>query len=291
MAHVLVIGATGLLGTTLAPALAEAGHSVVTHGLRLDAQVKADLRQFDQVSSLLAKVQPDCIVNLAALTNVDLCEREPHQAYLLNVATVANLARAMREQAGPCHLVQISTDQVYDGSGPHAEDDVTVTNTYAFSKIAAELAAASVPSTILRTTFFGRSLCPSRTSFSDWIIQALRSDAPLNVFDDILFSPLAINTLSGMIERVVAKRPPGLFNLGARDGMSKAAFAFALADAMGLPATRITRTVSTASPALDAYRPKDMRMDCSLFERTMGLQLPTLIDQIHSLRSDYLEQA
>jgi dTDP-4-dehydrorhamnose reductase len=289
MAHVLVIGATGLLGSTLAPALAASGHSVVTHGFSASAQVKADLSDFDQASSLLAKVQPDCIVNLAALTNVDLCEREPHRAYLLNVATVTNLARAMREQAGPCHLVQISTDQVYDGAGPHAEGQVTVTNTYAFSKIAAELAAAAVPSTILRTTFFGRSRCAARTSFSDWILHALRTEAPLNVFDDILFSPLAIDTLAAMIGRVVQQRPIGLFNLGAKDGMSKADFAFALAKVMDLPTANITRTVSTASPALDAYRPKDMRMDCSLFERTMGLQLPTLIDQIHSLRSDYLE--
>ena len=238
---------------------------------------------------MMARVKPDCIINLAALTNVDLCEREPHKAYLLNVATVTHVARAIREQAQHCHLIQISTDQVYDGRGPHSESNVTITNTYALSKIAAELAAASLPSTILRTTFFGRSRSDNRTSFSDWIVQSLRKGAPINVFDDILFTPLNIKTLASMIERLVSIRPVGLFNLGSREGMSKAAFAFALAEVMALPTSYITRTVSTASQALDAYRPKDMRMDSSLFERTMGLQLPTLIDQIHLLRSEYLE--
>lgn len=289
MAHVLVIGATGLLGSTLAPTLVASGHSVVTHGFSSASQEKADLSDFDQACALIARVKPDCVINLAALTNVDLCEREPQKAYLINVAIVINVARAIREQAPHCHLVQISTDQVYDGEGPHAEAKVTVTNTYAFSKIAAELAAASVPSTILRTTFFGRSRCAGRTSFSDWIVQALRNGSPINVFDDILFSPLDINTLSAMIERVVSIRPVGLFNLGAREGMSKAAFAFALANVLDMPTSQITRTLSTASPALVAYRPKDMRMDSSLFEHTMGLQLPTLIDQIHLIRSDYLE--
>jgi len=289
MAHVLVIGATGLLGSTLAPVLAASGHSVVTHGFSVAAQEKADLCDFVQAGALVARVKPDCIINLAALTNVDLCEREPHKAYLLNVATVAHLVRAIREQAPHCHLVHISTDQVYDGNGPHSEVNVTVTNTYALSKVAAELAAASVPSTILRTTFIGRSRCDRRTSFSDWIVQSLRKGAPINLFDDILFSPLDIKTLASMIERLVSVRPVGLFNLGAREGMSKAAFAFALADVMALPTNHMTRSISTASPALDAYRPKDMRMDSSLFERTMGLQLPTLINQIHSLRSDYLE--
>jgi dTDP-4-dehydrorhamnose reductase len=289
MSHVLVIGATGLLGCTLAPALASSGHSVVTHGFSSVAQERADICDYNQTSALVTRVKPDCIINLVALTNVDLCEREPHRAYLLNVATVANVARAIREKAPHCHLIQISTDQVYDGAGPHTESKVTVTNNYAFSKIAAELAAASVPSTILRTSFFGRSLCASRTSFSDWIVQALRKGAPLNVFDDILVSPLNIKTLAAMIERVACIRPAGLFNLGAREGMSKAAIAFALADVMALPTKHISRTISADSPALYAYRPKDMRMDCSLFERAMGLQLPTLIDQIHYLRSDYLE--
>jgi dTDP-4-dehydrorhamnose reductase len=289
MAHVLVIGATGLLGSTLAPALVASGHSVVSHGFSGTAPEKADLCDFVQTSALVARVKPDCIINLAALTNVDLCEREPHKAFLLNVTTVTHLVRAIRDQAPHCHLVQISTDQVYDGNGPHAEANVTIANTYAFSKIAAELAAASVPSTILRTTFFGRSRCNGRMSFSDWIVQSLRKGAPLNVFDDILFSPLDIKTLASMIELLVNRRPVGLFNLGAREGMSKAAFAFALADVIGLPTKHMTRTVSTTSEALDAYRPKDMRMDSSLFERTMGLQLPTLIDQIYRLRSDYLE--
>jgi dTDP-4-dehydrorhamnose reductase len=92
-----------------------------------------------------------------------------------------------------------------------------------------------------------------------------------------------------MIERVVCTQPHGVFNLGSREGMSKAQFAFALAEAMDLSTKCINRTISTASLALDAYRPKDMRMDSSLFQCAMGLQLPTLIDQLHSLRSDYLE--
>ncbi len=289
MAHVLVIGATGLLGSSLVPILAASGHSVITHGFSGVAQETADLCDFAQASALVARVNPDCIINLAALTNVDLCEREPHKAYLLNVTTVSHVVRAIREQAPKCHLIQISTDQVYDNEGPHAEANVTIVNTYAFSKIAAELAAANVPSTILRTTFFGRSQCDRRTSFSDWIVQSLLKGTPINVFDDILFSPLDIKTLASMIERSVNTRPLGLFNLGSHEGMSKAEFAFALAGVMALPTNNLTRTVSTACSAFDACRPKDMRMDSSLFERTMGLNLPTLIDQIHLLRSDYHE--
>ena len=291
MATILVTGATGLLGCTLVPLLAARGHTVLRHGFRAGADVHADLRDPGQTNAMLEHARPDCIINLAALTNVDTCESDPQAAYLLNVAGVANLAAWMRASAPACHLVHISTDQVYDGPGPHAESALTIRNTYAFSKLAGELVCAGVPSTVLRTNFFGRSRCANRASFSDWVVGSLRAGAPITVFDDVLFSPLAIDTLAGMIELVACKRPQGVFNLGSREGLSKADFAFALAAALQLPAASMARGLSAAHTGLTARRPGDMRTDSSRFERTLGVQLPTLIDQIHSLRSDYREPA
>jgi dTDP-4-dehydrorhamnose reductase len=90
---------------------------------------------------MVGKVEPEIIVNLAALTNVDLCERHPQLAYLSNVKIVENLASSIRNLPIRCHLVHLSTDQVYDGAGPHKEEDITLSNYYAFSKYASELAA------------------------------------------------------------------------------------------------------------------------------------------------------
>ena len=289
MARILVTGATGLLGMSLAPLLAQRGHTVLRHGFRAgdDAGLqRADLRDRAATAAMLDAAQPDVVVNLAALTNVDTCEADPHAAYQLNTASVENLAHWLRGRAGK-HLVHISTDMLYDGPGPHRESGITIRNTYAFSKVAAEIAAGAVPSTVLRTNFFGRSRCPGRASFSDWLAGALRARTPVTVFDDVYFSPLSINTLCAMIARVAEDKPAGVFNLGSREGMSKADFAFALADALGLSTDAMARGQSGA--ALKAYRPKDMRMDSSLFEHTMGLQLPALIDELHSLRSDYRE--
>lgn len=290
-ANILVTGATGLLGCALVPLLEERGHTVTRHGFRGAAEVNADLCSFEQTAAMLSQCKPDCIINLAALTNVDTCELEPHSAYLLNVTTVENVCRWIKQEAHDCHLIQISTDQLYDGSGPHREDQLTVSNCYAFSKIAAEIAAASVSSTILRTNFFGLSRCVGRASFSDWIYQSLQQGLAMQVFEDVLFSPLSLATLCDMIERVVRQRPLGIFNLGAHDGLSKADFAYALAEALDLPCQTMRRTRSSEMPALKAYRPKDMRMDSTRFEQRLGVQLPKLIDEIISMRSHYLESA
>lgn len=289
MARILVTGATGLLGSTLVPFLVRKGHSVIRHGHRIHADINANLCNPTETSRLLTQASPDCIINLAALTNVDTCEAEPDKAYQLNVSSVHNICQAIRQHSSVCHLVHISTDQLYDGQGPHREHEITIRNCYAFSKIAAEFAAVSVPSTIIRTNFFGRSQCSGRSSFSDWLYQGLKHNEPLSVFEDVLFSPLSTSTLCTMIERLVLLRPVGVFNLGSCCGMSKADYAYAFAAALDFSTHNLKRTLSSSMPLLNARRPKDMRMDSQLFEQTLGVILPSLTDEINNLRSDYIE--
>jgi dTDP-4-dehydrorhamnose reductase len=287
MANVLVTGATGLLGSTLVPWLHERGHRVTRLGNTQATDINADLASYEQTAHALDQANPEVIINLAALTNVDRCETHPHEAYLLNVKPVESLCEWMRAVGQPCHLIQISSDQLYDGVGPHAENELTIRNQYAMSKLAGEFAAVTVPSTILRTNFVGRSLREGRISFTDWLHRALRGTAPINVFEDVMFSPLAISTLCDCIDRSIAERPLGIFNLGSRDGMSKSDFAFAFAAATGLPTTNLVRGNASASATLAARRPTDMRMHCERFEGRMGLRLPRLIDEIQEVAHDY----
>jgi dTDP-4-dehydrorhamnose reductase len=256
-------------------------------GYNQATDLNADLASFEQAAHVLDQVKPEVIVNLAALTNVDRCETDPQEAYLLNVKPVENLCIWMQAASQPCHLIQISSDQVYDGVGPHAEGELTIRNHYAMSKLAGEFAAATVPNTTLRTNFVGRSYREGRISFTDWLHIALLGTAPINVFNDVMFSPLFIGTLCDCIERSIIERPLGVFNLGSRDGMSKADFAFAFAAATGLPTTNLVRGTARDVATLVARRPTDMRMRCERFEGRMGLKLPRLIDEIQVLANDY----
>jgi dTDP-4-dehydrorhamnose reductase len=187
--------------------------------------------------------------------------------------------------------VHISTDQVYDGDGPgHSEDAVTLRNMYAFSKYAGELAAMRIASVVLRTNFFGPSRCPGRASLSDWLVGALRSSTSITVFEDVYFSPLALQTLCEMIEMTLSSPRTGLYNLGSRDGMSKAQFAFLLAEVLGLP-SRSMRRGRIAESILKAPRPSNMRMKCARFEQQFGVSLPSLENEIQSMRGAYAHAA
>ena len=282
--RVLITGGSGMLGATLAPILRICGHDVLVHGHSTGGDVYGDLTDRNATASLVAQVKAECIVNLVALTNVDKCEIDPHAAYLLNVKTVENLATAIREQGG-VHLIQISTDQVYDAGGLSMEDEIRLTNTYALTKYAGEIAASLVSGTVLRTNFFGPSALPGRYSFSDWLLNNLREQTPMSAFSDVIVNPLSMNTLSVMIERAIQKPVAGVFNLGSRNPLSKADFALQTASIFGLNTGNMT-TGQVDARGLCAYRPKDMSMDCTRFESTFNVNLPTLRDEIRTLRKE-----
>ncbi len=288
---VLLLGSSGLLGSNLVPFFVSHGYEVITHSRSGEAQYQADLNDPKEAYELLRKIEPKVIVNLVGLTDVDRCEVQPNEAFLANVRTVENIAGWIKQGKTSCYLVHISTDQVYDGAGLHKEEQVTLMNYYAFSKYTGELAAASVPSTILRTNFFGRSHCANRASLSDWLFRSLSNSDAIQVFDNVLFSPLSLTTLSEMIELIIQKKPVGVFNLGSHDGMSKADFAFAFAEELDLSTCTMTRVLTDQVTFLKTYRPKDMRMDCSKLENMLGIKLPLLRDEIKRVAKEYHEVA
>lgn len=280
--RILVCGASGLLGATLVPYLVSQGYEIVRHGKHSGSDVSCDLTDKDAAHGLIKDVHPDIVVNLVALTNVDKCETNPHEAYLLNVRTVENLVSAMHGNTNS-YLIHLSTDQVYDSTGLSREDGIRLTNTYALTKYAGEIAARHMPSTVLRTNFFGHSALTGRKSFSDWLLDCLRDGTQFTTFTDIVFNPLSMETLSALIARAVEVRIDGVFNLGSKGAMSKADFAFELASIYGLDTRNMRRGVSSEM-ALQAYRPKDMSMDCSSFEAAFDVALPPLKQEILDLK-------
>lgn len=286
---ILLLGASGLLGSTLGPFLVSRGYVVITHSNTRKTQYQADISELSNTYAMLDNIKPEIIVNLVGLTDVDYCEINPNRAYLSNVRTIENIAKWMRQKNKPCHLIQISTDQIYDNYGLHTEEQVTLTNYYAFSKYAGELAATCVSSTILRTNFFGRSRCATRNSLTDWLYSSMLNSTSIQVIDDVLFSPMSIDGLASTIDLCIQQKPIGVFNVGSHGGMSKADFAFAFAAALNFSTNTMTRANSNQMVFLKAYRPKDMRMDCTKIEKTLGIKLPHLSDLIQQIAHEYNE--
>jgi len=287
MKKIVLIGATGMLGSTLGPFLRKCGYSVITHGKSSEADLNADLTSLYETQSLIKKTNPDIVINLIGLTNVDECESDLQKAYLINTKIVENIAEVLFSQKNNKYLIHISTDHIYDGVGLNKEQDVILTNNYAMTKYAGELAALRVPSVVLRTNFIGRSCIAGRESLSDWVFRSCTNKKSILVFKDVFFNPLSFTSLSEMISEVINQKPLGIFNLGTHNGISKADFAFKFANLLDLPTNMMKRSNSTEAKFLQVYRPKNMIMDISKFERVLGVSLPELDEEIVNIVRDY----
>jgi|TARA_B100001964_G_scaffold239763_1_gene308038 dTDP-4-dehydrorhamnose reductase len=81
----------------------------------------------------------------------------------------------------------------------------------------------------LRTNFLCKSKNVLKKSLSDWIYANLKKGKKINVFKNVLFSPLYVGTLCKYINLVVIKKINGTFNIGSYGGISKAKMSFLFA--------------------------------------------------------------
>ena len=287
---VMIVGASGLLGSVLVPALKAASYNVFTVGRAPTNEFSCDVGDSNSARSLFDELQPDVLINLVALTDVDLCESDSRQAFSVNVRALENIVSWIESAQKNCHLVHISTDQVYDGPGPHCEDDVMLTNYYSFSKYAAELAALRVNSTVLRTNFFGKSMCDHRSSFTDWVHHSATTNRNVVLFGDVFFSPLSMATLAEMVVLVVSQKPSGVFNLGSNCGLSKSEFSILFMKKLKFGMTNIEVASIGDVSFMKTYRPRDMRLNVTKFEQKLDVCLPTLEAEINRVIGDYDEK-
>ena len=151
---------------------------------------------------LIATISPDIIINLAALTSVDLCERKPELANSINFHGVQNLVNAFN---GP--IIHLSTDYVFDGSkGQYSEEDVTnPINEYGRTKLEGEqyLAKNSKDSLIIRTNVLYDYVSNSTASFLNWVVHSLNDKTVINVVDDQINNPTWTMSLAIVIDRAI----------------------------------------------------------------------------------------
>jgi dTDP-4-dehydrorhamnose reductase len=248
-----------------------------------------DATDAEDLKGLLNAIQPDAVLNLTGLTSVDYCERNPRHAYRINAGIVENLVEWRRASHHDCYVLHLSTDHVYHGAGPHSEENAEPSNYYALTKYAGEIAARNINSAVIRTNFFGRSGLESRKSFSDWLYESLSNGKVLDVYSDVMFSPLSMSTLGNILSKILRIRPVGTYNLGSRSGLSKADFALHFAAGMGFDKSNLNVGCSPDPGSSGrAYRPKDMRMDVGRIEACLGESMPELVDEIQKVIAEYL---
>src|SRR5690242_14751481 len=113
--RLLVIGASGFLGSYVARAAARS-HQVIRGnrvGCDRDGSIEIDVTSKRSVDLAFEQANPDAVVLLAALSDIDRCEVEPNLAREVNVQGAENVAQACARARA--RLLYTSSAAVFDG--------------------------------------------------------------------------------------------------------------------------------------------------------------------------------
>lgn len=279
MKRVLILGSTGFLGNILLKFLKK--NFVVFS----DRSFKKKLKKCSNdefFNEVILQKNPDIILNLVALTDVDKCEKNKKKALNSNCTFVKNLVVAIKKNKKKrIHLIHISTDQVYSGDGNHRENKTNPINFYGKSKLKGEKFIRKTPYTIFRTNFIGIG-ASKKNNLSKWIINNLKKKNKIQTFKNIIFSPIHTSTLVDIVMKAISQKNLGTYNVGSKDKISKSEFAKKIAKYLKI-SNKLLEEVNYEKVKLLAKRPKDMSLNCDRFERKFKYKLPYVDNEIQKL--------
>src|SRR5580692_11593944 len=270
----VVFGASGQLGVALVRELKSRQYEVGAWD-----RAHADITDQAAVEKALANFDAEVVLNAAAYNQVDVAEKEPQAAFMVNALAVRNLALACRQV--DALLVHFSTDYVFDGEArhPYVEEDPThPLGAYAVSKLAGEFYAQAYldKALVVRTSgvFGPGGLATARGNFVEMMLRMAGSNQPIRMVEDHFASPTFAPLLAARTADLIERGQSGVFHVGGGTPISWFDFARVIFDVAGLhPALHRTSEREYRTPA---RRPKYSALSNSKLERAGVEPMPLL---------------
>jgi dTDP-4-dehydrorhamnose reductase len=240
-----------------------------------------DIADANRVLTVLADSKPDVVINCAAWTDVDGCERDASRAFAANSWGPQNLARACRLTGAG--FITISTDYVFDGTkeGFYTQrDDPNPQSVYAASKLEGEIRARDsyARTIIVRSGFiFG----PEGKNFLSTVVKRIANGESMKAISDSFGTPTYALDLAKRLRELAELDLPGLFHV-VNDGDGVSYEEFARAASKLLRKNAVIEPVTEASLNRPAARPRNSRMKCLLSEALHLDHLPPWRDALQS---------
>ena len=244
---ILVIGGSSLLGYKLLSN---------TNNFKLYASYNKNLINLKNIETLkiditnekncekILNLKPDIIINTAAITNVDYCEKFEKNAFDVNVTGTKNIAK-IAEKLGS-KLIHISTDAVFSGNKKfYAEEDrPNPISVYGKTKLESEKIISKVTdSIILRpSVIFGwipfeyiktRDESRKTMNFGLWVLDQLYKNNKMSIVNDQINTPTLADNLAENILKIIKKDLTGIFHLSGLSCISRLDFSKKIAKTFG----------------------------------------------------------
>lgn len=292
---VFITGGSGLLALNWA--LAIQNRCRVTLGLHkrdvllegIESQ-RIDLESVDHIIRTLEQNKCEIVIHTVGLTNIEECEAKPDLARHINVKLARNVAQACAKLG--LQMVHISTDHLFSGKDMLVDElhPISPLNVYGRTKAEAEYQVLKTHSNalLIRTNFYGWGPL-YRRSFSDLIIDALRSGRELVLFKDVFYTPILIETVAQATHDLLKQKARGIFHVVGDERISKYDFGLTIAHAFNLNRSLI-KLGFFADQVSMVQRPYDMSLSNQKTCMLLGRKLGRVNEQISILNQQELSR-
>lgn len=295
MKRILVTGASGMLGATLAKMLSKEFDVYATGNSDFENS-PGNYKKFDlsneSYDELIAWSEPEIIIHCAALTNGNYCKEHPNDAFNINGVSIDKLLNATNENV---KIIYISTDAVFPSKLHLAKesDAVFPENVYGKSKELGEffLINSDREYLIIRTTIVGLNENKNKSGFVEWIINSLKNNESIGLFSDVIFTPISIWDLASELKYLINTDAISaeILHIAGAEICTKFEFGMALAEALELNTGGIQKSEISAFKER-AKRCSDQSFDCTYYQEKYNRKLPDLKETILSIKKQYHEE-
>ncbi len=205
--RIVITGGDGLIGKNIAPYLTR------HHECFSLTASEWDVTDEEAGRRVIRELNPDLVINLAAITDVDLCEDEIELAERVNVYGAECVARLCAEYG--IGLVHFSTDYVFNGKkgSPYTEDDTPEPlSVYGRTKLESEKKVRNFhPSPlIIRTQWvYG----DGGKNFITKVLDAAKKKDRIEVVNDQFGSPTYAADLAEPLELLFELKKSGIYHV------------------------------------------------------------------------------
>jgi dTDP-4-dehydrorhamnose reductase len=211
MKKILVTGCNGQLGRAIQKEYAGQADFILTDVAEGEGITPLDITDIEAVMTLVREKKPEVIINCAAHTNVDACEKQWDLAYKINAIGPRNLSIAA--EAVGAKMIHVSTDYVFEGNGsrPYTEFDVpNPVSAYGKTKLEGEKFVQQFAGKffILRTAW----LYGDGKNFVKTMLSLAQTHDEVSVVCDQLGSPTSAVELARMIHFLEPTENYGIFH-------------------------------------------------------------------------------
>lgn len=266
-----ISGGSGFVGRHLVEAFDE---------VLAPSHAEVDVTDAEAVRRSVDAYEPDVLVHAAILNDFSRLEREGWAAYV-------GATRNVVEAANGAHVILVSTDWVFDGTGVATEaTPPNPINLYGMLKAASEQAVDTVAriSAVQGAHDAPRSQDAGFGYFVASIVRALRAGERFTVWEGPDINNLATPTLAsdaaGLIAQIAEGGHRGVYHCCGGESVSRRELALRTVEVFGLDGGLLDFGPPPAPPFPVPY---DTRLDARATAAALGVELPALEDQLRRL--------